>query len=572
MSASIELALVERRPEQRRAFVICTAPRSGSYLLAEALEGTGCLGVPREYFDEHPNKAKWWIDRLGIARDQDYIDKVIAAGSTANGVFGLKLLWPQASDLVNRFKRVPGVQLPAVANPTFVDCLRTRFGSLSYLWLRRRNKVAQGISLYRAFKTAVWHVRPDAVSADPNGPDIAFDFEEIDHRVQQVTEYDERWHRFFVERRMKALVVIYEEFVKSKQSYDRTVREVCRYLGADPDRIPIRAPAFRQQSDQLSAEWEKEYRRQKQERLARAAGRPIASVMPRRAQRRAPADAAKKPGHARTKPPLTPTAAPTEPAAPPSTVLAALNPGQLIAYDLNPATGVKIAAGSQRRAWMDATHHRYAYRCLPLVIANQYGWLLLAPMRIQAVWNGAESLDAISIEYPPGEERRIASSHFGAGILTFSVNFVFRTPPGVNLHVRGPANMPKDGIYALEGIVETDWSEATFTMNWKFTRAGQPVVFEQDEPFAMLTPIARGSLEGFHPEIHSIGDDPALAAGYRAWADSRLDFNTQLKVKDSAAQKKGWQRHYIRGETVSRRKANEHQTTVAVRDFLDKRK
>jgi LPS sulfotransferase NodH len=542
--ASSGAAAVESRPNGRSAFVICTGPRTGSYLLSEALEGTGCLGVPREYFDSHHNKAKWWIDRLGIKGDEDYVDKVTVAGSTPNGVFGLKLLWPQVPDLVSRFTRTPGVVLPA--QPTFIDCLHTRFDSLRYVWLRRRNKIAQAISLHRAFTTDIWHVRADAPEK-PRPQDLAFNFEEIDRRVLEVMQYDRQWHNFFMERKVKALVVIYEEFVKSRESYERTVREVCRYLGTDPDRVRVGRPTLRQQADDLSREWEHEYRRRKQ------AARPVAMVTE----------------------PVAATGTEVKPVVelsdPPAT-LTALSPGELIAYDIGSNLGVKMVSGSPRRAWMDATHQRFAYRCLPLVIANQHGWLLLTPARIQVVWDGGESTGSLKVDHPPGYSRCFASSHFGSGILTFSMDFVFRTPPGVNLHVRGPANHPKDGICALEGIVETDWSEATFTMNWKLTRPGHPVVFEEDEPFAMLTPVMRGALETYRPQIRFLTDDPALHAGYRAWSQSRDQFNTQLRAKDSAAQKMGWQRHYIRGETVSRRKASEHQTNLPIRNFEDKRK
>ena len=40
--------------------------------------------------------------------------------------------------------------------------------------------------------------------------------------------------------------------------------------------------------------------------------------------------------------------------------------------------------------------------------------------------------------------------------------------------VQGPINRPKDGIAALPGIIETDWSPYSFTMNWMFTRPGTP--------------------------------------------------------------------------------------------------
>ena len=43
------------------------------------------------------------------------------------------------------------------------------------------------------------------------------------------------------------------------------------------------------------------------------------------------------------------------------------------------------------------------------------------------------------------------SSHFGYGILTWTLPYLFRTPPDWNLLARGPSNLPKDGIQALEG-------------------------------------------------------------------------------------------------------------------------
>jgi hypothetical protein len=234
--------------------------------------------------------------------------------------------------------------------------------------------------------------------------------------------------------------------------------------------------------------------------------------------------------------------------------------------------GVNIAGASGRRDWMDATPQRFAYHCLPLIIANQFGWLLLNLSPIKVIWDGGESVDALSIEYPPGEQTRFASSHFGSGILTFSMNFVFRTPPGISLHARGPANMPKDGIYPLEGIIETDWAEATFTMNWKMTRVGHPVVFEKDEPFAMLAPVKRGDLERYRPEIRPISDNPALESGISAWTQSRSKFIGDSKVNGSAAQKISRQRHYTAGETVTHKKTSDHRTSVLLRDFVDKRK
>ena len=101
-------------------------------------------------------------------------------------------------------------------------------------------------------------------------------------------------------------------------------------------------------------------------------------------------------------------------------------------------------------------------------------------------------------------------SHFGSGVITFTVPFLFRTPPGINLWVKGPANWIKDGVQALEGVVETDWLASTFTMNWKMTRVCEWVRFEKGEPFCMLVPVPRGLIETLVPRAEPIVANPEL--------------------------------------------------------------
>ena len=51
----------------------------------------------------------------------------------------------------------------------------------------------------------------------------------------------------------------------------------------------------------------------------------------------------------------------------------------------------------------------------------------------------------------------------------------------------------------LEGIVETDWLPATFTMNWRLTRPNYPVHFEAGDPICMVVPVPRGLAESLVP-------------------------------------------------------------------------
>ena len=167
------------------------------------------------------------------------------------------------------------------------------------------------------------------------------------------------------------------------------------------------------------------------------------------------------------------------------------------------------------RSWMPP----FAYRCLPMVLANEAGWIALTPVRVRAEWNGGGHPSDMIIYEGEGS----ALSHFGHGILTFNLTYLFRTPPGWDLLIRGPANFAKHGIAPCEGLVETDTAEETATMNWMFTGPGE-AVFEEGQPFAMLVPQPRGEIEKFEPEYVSIDNEPELAAHIRGWASDRLRF------------------------------------------------
>ncbi len=178
---------------------------------------------------------------------------------------------------------------------------------------------------------------------------------------------------------------------------------------------------------------------------------------------------------------------------------------------VHPGWQPRIRAASPRRDWMDGTPESFAYRCLPLNIANAHGWEILSPCGFEAEWNGGSAVEDVTVRADPGPVPTQAPiALFGQGTITFHVEALFRTPPGYNLWVGGPPNSAKDGIAPLGGIVETDWAPFTFTMNWRFTRAGHPVRFEENEPFCFFFPVERRLIEGVRPRILPLDHDPEL--------------------------------------------------------------
>lgn len=240
---------------------------------------------------------------------------------------------------------------------------------------------------------------------------------------------------------------------------------------------------------------------------------------------------------------------------------------RLYAFELGGQADMALEPAPVDREWMDQTHQRYAYRCLPLVIANQSGWIIRNPLDFSVRWNGGNQLDDLKIRFPRGVPETRIRSHFGHGILTFTVPYLFRTPKGINLWVKGPANCVKDAVQPLEGIVETDWSDATFTMNWKVTRRNHTIRFEQGEPICMLVPLPRGLAEDLEPVRLPLGADRQQSTRYERWRESRRLFNESLQRQDPATVERGWQRDYMLGQDGGGNPFGEHQTKLRIRPF-----
>lgn len=227
---------------------------------------------------------------------------------------------------------------------------------------------------------------------------------------------------------------------------------------------------------------------------------------------------------------------------------------------------VQLVPASARRDWMDAMPQDYASYCLPMRIANESGWFVLAPHNLTAVWNGGDAPTDLSLSIDNLNGQVYALSHVGSGVLTWRIPYVFRTPHGWNLLCRGPANQVKAGIVPLEGLVETDWSCATFSMNWKFTHPGK-CEFKVGEPVAMLVPQKRFDLESFQPRFADLFENTELAEGYTTWVQSRQAFWAALDRDDPSALAQRVQQHYARGCTNLGRFFPDHQEARQLRSF-----
>jgi LPS sulfotransferase NodH len=240
------------RPMAERCYFIATTPRTGGFLLAEALESTDLAGRPREYFD-HGFKERW-CDERGIVAEAEYFRSVAAAGTTPNGVFGAKVLWHQFEYLLDRLRRAAGAGTPNV------ELLRQAFPGLRYIFLTRRDKIRQAISYDRAIRSGIWWSVAEQGDVQSPGSLTAvpppFDFAEIDYWVTRLTQFEAAWRRHFKRLGVVPFEVAYEDLA---DNYDAVAKDVLAHLDLSPH-VAVAAPRLQKQADEVTEEWVDRYR------------------------------------------------------------------------------------------------------------------------------------------------------------------------------------------------------------------------------------------------------------------------------------------------------------------------
>ncbi len=162
------------------------------------------------------------------------------------------------------------------------------------------------------------------------------------------------------------------------------------------------------------------------------------------------------------------------------------------------------------RDWMSASRGKHAYKCLPLNIANQYGWAVLCPADFSVSWyGGLDESDVEVVSNDPEFEKSIAISHFGEAVVTIQLDFIVKTPENYSTYIRGIPNKMDGIIKPLDAIIETDWLPFPFTYNFRFMDTGV-VDFKKGDPLFCFFPVERNSVENFSIEELLLSDNEEL--------------------------------------------------------------
>jgi LPS sulfotransferase NodH len=233
----------------RLSYLICATPRTGSNFLCEVLDSTGVAGRPDEYFWNRP----YWLERWQVAEFPEFMARVLREGTTPNRVFGSKLMRDQLKEIVPEL-----AQLYGCSQGDHHSVLQMAFPNLQYVWLRRRDKVRQGISFYRALETNVWRSTDLARVGPVREP--TFNFEAIKNLVELSRWADDDWQEFFISNALEPLEVAYEDLAQSPETVATRILE---HLGVQASAaVQCAQWQHQHQADALTEAWSDLYAQQ----------------------------------------------------------------------------------------------------------------------------------------------------------------------------------------------------------------------------------------------------------------------------------------------------------------------
>ena len=259
------------------SYLVCATQRSGSTLLCELLRATDVAGVPDEYFER--------LRGTGLARQprqyfedpsvQDIAERltptvtgrpeqpgefefwfryVLQRGTTPNGVFGAKMMWNYLDEFKLRMAELPGL-----SDLSFNERLEAVFPGLKIIFMRRRDKVAQAVSLWKAIQTQQWRTESESDSEQveaEEAPGVEYDYRAIEYLLNELHRWDARWEEWFHATGREPIRVFYDEFTLGRAA---TIGRVLDALGIDPPAPEGKKP-MRRQADDRSRDWVARFR------------------------------------------------------------------------------------------------------------------------------------------------------------------------------------------------------------------------------------------------------------------------------------------------------------------------
>jgi LPS sulfotransferase NodH len=239
--------------DQPKKILICSTPRSGSYLLCRQMINAG-LGIPHEYFN--PIVMRQMAPRLGL--ESDIRELTWSPRLELESDIGGLTPWPRRwkNRLLMRRRRAPAAELAflrkylsflltrrcqsgifaakvhfrdyrrTLANPIGAELLKDTL----FIQLYREDILKQAVSEHFGQLTGQWGI-DDSVTTTPAANPNFLDPGAVDRALNDIADQDRGWRVFFARRGIVPVSISYERLCEDPFSF---VEAIARRIGIDP--------------------------------------------------------------------------------------------------------------------------------------------------------------------------------------------------------------------------------------------------------------------------------------------------------------------------------------------------
>ncbi len=136
--------------------------------------------------------------------------------------------------------------------------LKATFGEVCFVYLNRRNKLEQAISIVKAEQTGLWHRNADGTELERLTPpaDPVYDPIAIARYMAELEEGDAAWRDWFAAQQITPHIIHYEQLENDPIG---ALTDVLYLLGIDPARGAEFTPATDKLADSTNREWARRF-------------------------------------------------------------------------------------------------------------------------------------------------------------------------------------------------------------------------------------------------------------------------------------------------------------------------
>lgn len=235
--------------------VLAATQRCGSYLFGDLLSRYSGLPFPEEYLVEDMLPARRHVALPLDLPPGEVMRRLMADAGRTHGRFAIKVMW---GAFVRFFFKLSAAQH---GNTSFVNrTIRETWPNAQYLFIRRRDKIAQAVSFSRARQTGVWRTTAETENAPAEPPVLQYDYRDIHWCWTRIQDDERAWLEYFEKNRIPFHEVWYEDLVRKRRD---TLDATLQFLGMTPRHAVPPESAYRRVSDGLNAEWAKRFTAQR---------------------------------------------------------------------------------------------------------------------------------------------------------------------------------------------------------------------------------------------------------------------------------------------------------------------